>query len=83
MSTATIELPQEVYHLAKQTAKERHVPLADLVASALRTTVDRPWMKTPWMKTAGALADLHEENKRIKALLTEEFRTLPEEQPAR
>jgi len=82
MTTATIELPQELYARAEQTAKAQHIALSDLVADALQATVSQPWMKTPWMKTAGALADLHEENKRIKALITEEFRTLPDEELA-
>jgi len=78
----TVELPSAVLKLAEQAARARSIPLTDLVAEAVQKTASRPWMKTPWMKTAGALADLHEENKRIKALITEEFRTLNEEGPS-
>jgi len=79
---STIKLPSAVLKLAEQAARARSIPVTDFLTEAVQNTARRPWMKTPWMKTAGNLADLHEENKRIKALITEEFRTLNEEAPA-
>jgi len=73
----TIQIPPEAAALAAEAARSRDLDVSDFVAQAVRSAATRPWMKTPWMQTAGALADLREENKRIKALIAEEFRTLP------
>ncbi|KXU37864.1 hypothetical protein AXK11_01545 [Cephaloticoccus primus] len=84
MPTATIQLPSSVYQLAEQASTRRGftVPqfLAEVIKEQLAPTPSAPspaWKDVPWMQTAGALADLHEENKRIKALLTAEFRSPP------
>jgi len=74
MSTATIEVPQEVYHLAEQTAKERHIALSDLVADALEQQA-RPDAATRARILAAAteLSYLEEENARITELIDREF----------
>ncbi|KXU34064.1 hypothetical protein AXK11_09030 [Cephaloticoccus primus] len=66
--TATIELPEEVYTLAEQTARARHVGLSDFVAKAVCAQAD-----PPWLATFGELADMHDENVRVMERIDKAF----------
>jgi len=74
MTTATIELPIEVYRLAEQTAQAQHIGLADLVAQAIEEK-SRPDAETRARILAAAteLSHLEDENARITELIDREF----------
>jgi len=74
MTTETIELPQELYARAEQTAKAKGIALADFVTEAVQARSE-PDAYTQFlrMRAFGGLSDLHEENLRIMDLIEETF----------
>lgn len=83
----TLDLPDAALRQAKAAAADHGVTLQQFVAEALdeklrRASVSRSFVgdvDPPWMAGFGALADLREENRRIEALIEEEFEKLPAE----
>ena len=83
----TLDLPDAALRQAKAVAADHGVTLQQFVAEALdeklrRASASRPSAgdaEPPWMAGFGALADLREENRRIEALIEEEFEKLPAE----
>ena len=81
----TLDLPDAALRQAKAVAADHGVTLQQFVAEALdeklrRASASRPSAgdaEPPWMAGFGALADLREENRRIEALIEEEFEKLP------
>lgn len=79
----TLEIPDEVFREAKSHAALRGIPFRQLVTEALeshKTSRDTEQSETPpWMQGFGELAHLHEETKRIDAIIQAEFGTLEAE----
>ena len=81
----TLDLPDAALRQAKAVAADHGVTLQQFVAEALdeklrRASASRPSAgdaEPPWMAGFGALADLREENRRIEALIEDEFEKLP------
>ena len=81
----TLDLPDAALRRAKAAAADHGVTLQQFVAEALneklrRASASRPFAgdaDPPWMAGFGALADLREENRRIEALIEDEFEKLP------
>ena len=83
----TIEIPDEIFRKAKIVAASRNQTLRSLFTEALefrlrqsappsrRSNPDEP----PWMAGFGRLADLSAENRRILAVIEEEFETIDPE----
>lgn len=86
----TLDLPDAALRQAKAVAADHGVTLQQFVAEALdeklrRASASRPSAgdaEPPWMAGFGALADLREENRRIEALIEEEFEKLPADEDA-
>ena len=86
----TLALPDAALRRAKAVAADRGVTLQQFVAEAVDEKLRRASApKTsghdadpPWMAGFGALADLREENRRIEALIEEEFEKLPSDEVA-
>jgi len=80
MRTTTIDLPEAVPARAQAVAANRGMSIDDVVAKALEEHLRR-WMdaprgqgsEPPWMADFGELADLADENRRVLALVEEEF----------
>ena len=83
----TLDLPDAVLRRARALADDHGVTLQQFIAEALdeklrRASASRPSVgdaDPPWMAGFGALADLREENRRIEALIEDEFEKLPAE----
>ena len=81
----TLDLPDTALRRARAAAADHGVTLQQFVAEALdeklhRASAARPSpgdAEPPWMAGFGALADLREENRRIEALIEDEFEKLP------
>ena len=81
----TLDLPDGALRRAKAAADDHGVTLQQFVADALDEKLRRASApgtsdgaaEPPWMAGFGALADLREENRRIEALIEEEFEKLP------
>ena len=81
----TLDLPDAALRRAKAAADDHGVTLQQFIAEALdeklhRASASRPSVgdaDPPWMAGFGALADLREENRRIEALIEDEFEKLP------
>lgn len=83
----TIEIPDEMFREAKIVAASRNQTLKSLLTEALEARLrqlappsprsDRN--EPPWMAGFGGLADLSAENRRILALIEEEFETIDPE----
>ena len=79
----TIEIPDEMFREAKIVAASRNRTLESLLLEALEVRLRqlaplsrRPNRgKPPWMAGFGGLADLPAENRRILAVIEEEFET--------
>lgn len=86
----TLDLPDAALRQAKAVAADHGVTLQQFVAEALdeklrRASASRPSAgdaEPPWMAGFGALADLREENRRIEALIEDEFEKLPADEDA-
>ena len=86
----TLDLPDAALRRAKAVAADRGVTLKQFVtealdeklrrASAARTSGHRA--APPWMAGFGVLADLRNENRRIAALIEDEFEKLPADEVA-
>ncbi len=80
----TIELPDAMFRQAKALAAARGVTLRRFFTEALDEQLRRCAREDraddgdpPWMAGFGALSDLADENRRILALIEEEFEKLP------
>ena len=81
----TLDLPDATLRRAKALATDHGVTLQQFVAEALDEKLRRASATgtsgrdtdPPWMAGFGALADLRKENRRIEALIEEEFEKLP------
>ena len=86
----TLDLPDAALRQAKAVAADHGVTLQQFVVDALdeklrRASASRPSANAadpPWMAGFGALADLREENRRIEALIENEFEKLPADEVA-
>lgn len=82
----TIELPDAMFRQAKALAAARGVTLRQLFTEALEEEIRR-WTRRnragdaepPWMAGFGTLSDLSDENRRVLALIEEEFERLSPE----
>ncbi len=79
----TVDLPDAVLDKARALAASRSMSLKRFMAEALeehlRRCGDTPAMRgqePPWMAGFGELADLADENRRILALIEEEFESV-------
>ena len=83
----TLDLPEAALLRAQAAADDHGVTLKQFIAEALdeklrRASASRPSAgdaDPPWMAGFGALADLREENRRIEALIEDEFEKLSAE----
>lgn len=86
----TLDLPAAALRQAKAVAADRGVTLKQFVTEALDEKLRRASAPTtsgsnaepPWMAGFGALADLRDENRRIAALIEDEFEKLPADEVA-
>lgn len=85
----TIEIPDAIFREAKIVAASRNLTLRGLVTEALEARLrqlappagDSDRREPPWMAGFGKLADLGAENRRILAVIEEEFETIAPEPP--
>ena len=83
----TIEIPDEVFRRAKIVAASRNLTLRSLFTEALESRLrqlappsgDPNRAEPPWMAGFGRLADLAAENRRVLAVIEEEFETIDPE----
>jgi len=74
MTTATIEIPAELYARAEQTAQRRGLTTADWLAEAVANHAEPdPTTRARRIAAAIELSALHEENVRIMNLIEEAF----------
>ena len=80
----TIELPEATFRRAKALAAGRGMTLKRFFTEALEEQLRRCSRDTEasWMAGFGALSDLSAENRRVLALIEQEFETLSPEDPA-
>jgi hypothetical protein len=81
----TIDIPDELFRLAKARASLSGISLRQFVTDTLRAQLEREEKQAqatdpPWMKGFGSLADLATETARIRALIEEEFESIETEQ---
>ena len=80
----TIDIPDELFRLAKARASLSGISLRQFVTDTLRTRLEREEQRAqatdpPWMKGFGGLADLATESARIRALIADEFEAVEPE----
>jgi hypothetical protein len=78
----TLEIPNDVFRLAKAKAAERRIPLRQFVTEAIAQKLEeKPTSGTKtWLELAGKLRHLRKETARINKIIEEEFETIdPEE----
>lgn len=80
----TIDIPDELFRLAKARASLRGVSLRQFVTDTLRAQLEREEKQAratdpPWMKGFGGLSDLAGETGRIRAMIEEEFESIETE----
>jgi hypothetical protein len=80
----TIDIPDELFRLAKARASLGGISLRQFVTDTLRARLEREEKRAraadpPWMKGFGGLADLAAETARIRALIEEEFESIETE----
>ncbi|MCY3727404.1 MAG: hypothetical protein OXF97_00200 [Nitrospira sp.] len=77
----TIELPEATLRLAKALAAGRGMTLKRFFTEALEEQLRRcsSHNEAPWMDGFGALSDLSAENRRVLAVIEQEFETLSPE----
>lgn len=84
----TLELPDETLRQVKARAALRGIPMRQFVTEALEEKIraESPpggaGQSPPWMVGFGALADLGKENRRIDAVIAEEFGSIEPEDEA-
>jgi hypothetical protein len=81
----TIDIPDELFRLAKARASLSGISLRQFVTDTLRAQLEREEKQAratdpPWMKGFGSLADLAAETARIRVLIEEEFESIETEQ---
>ena len=81
----TIDIPDELFRLAKARASLSGISLRQFVTDTLRAQLEREEKQAratdpPWTKGFGSLADLAAETARIRALIEEEFESIEREQ---
>ena len=80
----TIDIPDDLFRLAKARASLGGVSLRQFVTDTLRARLEREEKRAraadpPWMKGFGGLADLAAETARVRALIEEEFESIESE----
>lgn len=77
----TIELPEATFRRAKALAAGRGMTLKRFFTEALEEQLRRCSGNTeaPWMAGFGALSDLSDENRRVLAVIEQEFETVSPE----
>jgi hypothetical protein len=80
----TIDIPDELFRLAKARASLNGISLRQFVTDTLRTQLELEEKRArakdpPWMQGFGGLADLAGETARIRALIEEEFESIEPE----
>jgi hypothetical protein len=82
---STIEMPDALFRRAKAAAAERGTSLRELVTEAVSEKLDRDagaGIRRPWEKAFGGLKSLRQENRRIEAIIDEEFERIePDARP--
>ncbi len=81
----TLDIPDPIFRQAKARAALRGVSLRQFVTEAIEDKVNAQASRRtrsaepPWMRGFGALADLHEETRKVDASIAEAFEVLDEE----
>lgn len=77
----TIELPEATFRRVKALAAGRGMTLKRFFTEALEEQLRRCSNQTgaPWMAGFGALSDLSDENRRVLAVIEQEFETVSPE----
>jgi hypothetical protein len=80
----TIDIPDELFRLAKARASLIGISLRQFVTDTLRAQLAQEEIRArptdpPWMKGFGGLADLASETARIRDLIEEEFESIEPE----
>jgi hypothetical protein len=82
----TLDIPDPIFRQAKARAALRGVSLRQFVTEALEekvcggpASVRADSVQPPWMRGFGALADLHQETRKVNACIAEAFEGLDEE----
>lgn len=83
----TIDIPDDLFRLAKARASLSGISLRQFVTNTLRAQLEHEGQRAqatdpPWMKGFGALADLGAETARIRDLIEAEFEALEQEREA-
>jgi len=78
MMKTTIDIPDDLFRLAKARASLSGISFRHFVTDTLRVQLEREAQLAqptdpPWMKGFGGLADLRDETARISGLIEEEF----------
>ena len=77
----TIDIPDELFRLAKARASLSGISLRQFVTDTLRAQLEREHTQAqssdpPWTKGFGGLADLAPETARIRQLIEDEFESI-------
>jgi len=80
----TIDIPDDLFHLAKARAAMSGISLRQFVTETLRLKLEQDQapdgpIDPPWMKGFGALAELRFETARIQRLVEAEFEQIETE----
>ena len=78
----TIEIPDALFRQAKAAAAERGSSLRELLTEAVSEKLARDMgtgVRKPWEKAFGGLRSLRAENRRIAAIIEEEFEQIEAE----
>jgi hypothetical protein len=80
----TIDIPDDLFRLAKARASLNGMSLRQFVTDTLRAQLEHEEKRAqrtdpPWMKGFGGLADLAAETARIRNLIEEEFESIDPE----
>jgi hypothetical protein len=80
----TIDIPDDLFRLAKARASLSGISLRQFVTDTLRAQLAQEEIRArptdpPWMKGFGGLADLASETARIRDLIEEEFESIEPE----
>jgi hypothetical protein len=80
----TIDIPDDLFRLAKARASLNGISLRQFVTDTLRAQLEHEEKRAqltdpPWMKGFGGLADLAAETARIRNLIEEEFESIETE----
>ena len=80
----TIDIPDDLFRLAKARASLSGISLRQFVTDTLRAQLEHEDKRAqstdpPWMKGFGGLADLGSETARIRDLIADEFESIESE----